>query len=603
MSAGNASSRRSLLGALLLGAACSGAPAQPSNASDAANSAPSAAASAAGGPQNPSASARAQTDVLDPQARQKPILDLPRVDAFLNAPLPTPRPERYRSFAQTSRILVGRSHLQEVDLFPGDELLLAMSDDEGSVRVYERASARLVGNYPVPGFKQFETGGVLAWPEGAPRFVAGSSQGLFLYDARTGSVLKTFASERLGTLRWSPDRRILVARGIAQQDSSVLHFYLRSADGPTGANLEPLGQFTFHERIDAWDLSADNRLLVLATYPSSDLVVVDLRTGVETLRIPGTDFGGDVAFSPDGRLVAMGGKGLLLVDLLNPARRAFRSHFYNNIGHVRFSPSGDAVVTSSYDGRLRIFRYETIARDARTSLTLSLQQTLRHDGQANVYAFVFEANGDGIVSASGDQTVRTFRAAKPAQSTAPATPTTRTFHSLADWARLDPEGARPFPPAPPPSMRDGHYHPPLLDGAPRPSRIVPGHYACKVDLMYKLRDCSVQKDAKGHTLLKFGPGNLLDLEGVLYDDGPVVRFEGWLLDRSLVGGCEGCEKQPLHAVLRGTGSRFQGLLKFRAYYDPYTPPELPAADEPIEAADDRFPLVLELRAPPEQPKR
>ena len=121
--------------------------------------------------------------------------------------------------------------------------------------------------------------------------------------------------------------------------------------------------------------------------------------------------------------------------------------------------------------------------------------------------------------------------------------------------------------------------------------------------MYKLRDCSVRKDDKGHTLLKFGPGNLLDLEGVLFDDGAVVRFEGWLLDRSLVGGCDGCEKQPLHAVLRGTGNRYQGLLKFRAYYDPYTPPELPAADEPIEAADDRFPLVLELRAPAEPPKR
>jgi len=420
MSAGNASPRCSFLGALALVAAYSGAPAQPPNTSDAANSAPIATTSAAGEPQ------KGATSVLDPQARQKAVLDLPRVDAFLNAPLPTPRPERYRSFAQTSRILVGRSHLQEVALFPGEELLLAMSDDEASVRVYDRASARLVGNYAIPGFKQFETGGVLAWPEGAPRFVAGSSQGLFLYDARTGALLKTFANERLGTLRWSPDRRILVARGIAQQDSSVLHFYVRSADGPTGANLEPLGNFAFHERIDAWDLSADNRLLVLATYPSSDLVVVDLRTGVETLRIPGTDFGGDVAFSPDGRLVAMGGKGLLLVDLLNPARRAFRSHFYNNIGHVRFSPSGDAVVTSSYDGRLRIFRYETVARDARSSLTLSLQQTLRHDGQANVYAFVFEANGDGIVSVSGDQTVRTFRAAKPAQGTAPATASTRT---------------------------------------------------------------------------------------------------------------------------------------------------------------------------------
>ena len=150
-------------------------------------------------------------------------------------------------------------------------------------------------------------------------------------------------------------------------------------------------------------------------------------------------------------------------------------------------------------------------------------------------------------------------------------------------------------------MLDGHYRPPLLDGAPRPSRIRLGKYACKVDLMYKLRDCWVQKDPKGHTLLRFAPDNLLALEGVLFDDGPVVRFEGWLYEPSTVVGCDGCEKQPLHAVLRGSGNRFQGLLAFRNYYDPYVPPELPNADEKMEAADDRFPVILEFREPAENP--
>ena len=542
--------------------------------------------------------------ILETFHRSAPRVELPSTTTFLNAPLPVPRPERYRAFAQTSRILVGRSHLQEVDLFPGEELLLAMSDDEASVRVYERRSARLVGNYAIPGFQRFETGGVLAWPSGDPRFVAGSPQGLLLYDARTGSLLETLANEKLGALRWSPDRRILVARG-AKPDWSVLHFYERSPDdrgAGVNAHLRVLGSATFPERVDAWDLSADNRLLATTHYPSGDLVVSDLRMGAEMLRVPGPHYGGDVAFSPDGRLVAMGGRGLLLVDLVNPQRRAFRSHFYNNIGHVRFSPSGDAVVASSYDGHLRVFRYETVVRDGRTSLALSLAQTLRHEGQANVYAFVFEANGDGIVSVSGDQTVRTFRAPKSPTTSATTAAPARTFHSLESWTNLDGEAARPFPPAPEPSMRNGHYHPPLLDGAPRPSRIRPGHYACKVDLMYKLRDCSVWKNEKGHTLLRFAPDNLLALEGVLYDDGPVVRFEGWLNEPSTVVGCKGCEKQPMHAVFRGAGNRWQGLLRFRDYYDPYTPPELPAPDEKIESADDRFPMVLEFRAAAEPPR-
>jgi hypothetical protein len=533
------------------------------------------------------------------------VLELPSVEAFLNAPLPVPRPERYRSFAQTSRIHFGRSHVRQVDLFPGDDLLLAVSDDEATVRVYERRSSRLLGNHVVPGFRRFETAGVVAWPEGAPRFVSGSLQGLLLYDALTGALLETIGNESLGDLRWSPDRRILVARG-GDRQSGVLHFYSRVTDASrTGASasLKALGMLTFPERVDAWDLSADNRLLATTHYPSGDLVVADLHLGAEMLRVPGPHFGGDVAFSPDGRFVAMGGRGLLLVDLLNPQRRAFRSHFYNNIGHVRFSPSGDAVVASSYDGHLRVFKYETVVRDGRSGLALTLAQTLRHERQANVYAFVFEANGDGIVSVSGDQTVRTFRAPKsPTPSASPSSPA-RTFHSLDDWKKLDSEGANPFRPAPEPSMRDGHYHPPLLEGAPRPSRIRPGHYACKVDLMYKLRDCSVWKNDKGHTLLRFASDNLLALEGVLFDDGPVVRFEGWLYEPSTVVGCKGCEKQPMHAVFRGAGNRWQGLLKFRDYYDPYTPPDPPAADEKIEAADDRFPVVLEFRAAPAEPPR
>jgi WD40 repeat protein len=540
----------------------------------------------------------APRDALAPEARRAPVLELPRTEAFLSAPLPASHPERYRSFAQTSRIVVGRGYLYTVDFFPGEELLLAASHEEATVRVYERRAARLVGNYAVLGFGKFDTGGVLAWPEGAPRFVAASAQGLFLYDARTGALVERLAGEALSQLRWSSDRSILVARGATEPGWRDLHFYAR-VEGPSGSSLKSLGTLTLPERVDAWDLSADHRLLATAQYPSGNLVVTDLRTGAETLRIPGPDFGGDVAFSPDGRFVAMGGQGLLLVDLVNPSRRAFYSYFYNNVGHVRFSPSGDAVVASSYDGRLRVFRHEIAARDGNMGLSLSLEQTLRHDGQANVYAFVFEANGDGIVSASGDQTVRTFRTPKPGGTTASAPPSlpARTFHALEDWTRLQPGAARPLSPPPAPSMRDGHYHPRSLDGAPRPSRIQPGKYACKIDLMYKLRDCVVEQDPKGHTLLRFASDNLLALEGVLYDDGPVVRFEGWLYEPSTVVGCKGCEQQPLHAVFRGAGNRWQGLLKFRNYYDPHVPPEPPGADEKPESAGDRFPVVLEFRAP------
>ena len=105
----------------------------------------------------------------------------------------------------------------------------------------------------------------------------------------------------------------------------------------------------------------------------------------------------------------------------------------------------------------------------------------------------------------------------------------------------------------------------------------------------------MRKDAQGHTVLTFAPDNLLALEGILYDDGPVVRFEGWLTEPSTVVGCRGCEKQPLHAVFRGGGRNWQGLLTFQNYYAPHAPPTPPPPDVRIEEANDRYPLVLELR--------
>ncbi|HEX6276775.1 MAG TPA: hypothetical protein VFZ53_27215, partial [Polyangiaceae bacterium] len=314
---------RALASALVLAAACSAASPAPPNDAERKASAPSASASAASSA-NPATGlvAGSSSVLVTPGAgRGSLVLDLPASSAFMGAALPASRPERYRSFAQASRIHVGRSHLRQVDLFPGEAWLLAVSDDEATVRVYERASARLVGNHPVAGFRRFETGGVLAWPETPPRFVVSSGEGLLLYDARTGSALATLAREKLLDLRFSPDRTLLVGREAAPPEgSSKLHFYARGTAG-SAPGVRALGVLAFSERVDAWDLSSDHRLLAAALYPSGDLLVLDLKSGTPVLRVPGPDFGGDVAFSPDGRFVAMGGQGLLLVDLLNEARR------------------------------------------------------------------------------------------------------------------------------------------------------------------------------------------------------------------------------------------------------------------------------------------
>ena len=94
------------------------------------------------------------------------------------------------------------------------------------------------------------------------------------------------------------------------------------------------------------------------------------------------------------------------------------------------------------------------------------------------------------------------------------------------------------------------------------------------------------KKHNGHFLLAFGEGTLLELRGVLYDDGPVVRYEAWLTKPDSIIACEGCERQPLHGVFRGAGREFRGVFKFRRYYSPCVPLTPPKQDVKFEEADD-----------------
>jgi len=66
---------------------------------------------------------------------------------------------------------------------------------------------------------------------------------------------------------------------------------------------------------------------------------------------------------------------------------------------------------------------------------------------------------------------------------------------------------------------------PILDGAPRATRLPPGTYGCRSDAGYKYRPCTIAKDPSGFTHITM-PGSLINLVGVLYDDGPALVIDG-----------------------------------------------------------------------------
>lgn len=515
-------------------------------------------------------------------------LVLPSDAAFVQARLPAADAERYRGLRQQRRIWVGQSHLSEAAFTANEDWIVAKSDNEARVRVYDRRG-RLLANHEL-GLARFDSGALSAWP--APigelepgdqaAFVLGGSSGIGLYAAKSG-LYRQLSPVAVDALRWSPDATLLVARTQVRSEGSALLFFRRGA----GAVLEGLRGLAFPGRVEGWDLSRDNRFLSLSLYPQQQVWLVDLHSGDLLAKVAAPNYARDVSLSPDGRWLAVGGQGLLLVDLSNPARRAFYSHFYNNIHCVRFSPAGDVVATSSYDGRIRLFAIDPAGPELR------LLQTLRHDGNANVYSIEFSKRGDSLLSASGDQTLRVFTAPVRGEAAGAAV---HFYGTVEQWRAGLPPELLSGPPVIEPSMRDGHYHPPELDQPARSANIRPGRYACKVSSLYRLRDCTVSRTPTGHTMLEFHEGNLVAMKGVLYDDGPVLRYLAWPT-APFIGGCPGCEQQPVQGILRGAAGNYRGVLSFRSYYDPRRLPAAPPADVKIEDADDRYSLQLQFRAP------
>jgi WD40 repeat protein len=338
-----------------------------------------------------------------PSAPAEPVLrvDLEPDEAFLARPRPAANTAAYRAWREKKKIQVGKTHLGHADLSPDGELLLVMSGMEATVRVYDAASGALVANHPIPGFGQFDRGTALFWPhaDGEPAFVFGSERGLDLHAVRDGRVLARLSDIPAWDLVWSPDRRYLVSVSseIPAQRSRVTFFRVLP-----DRRLEQVGSAALPQRVDGLDLSDDNRLLAYLTYPGDELVLHDLATGERRWAIPAPMYADGVDISPDGTLVAAGGAELVLVDAADPLRRSYATDFGNNIGVVRFSPSGDAVAASSYDGHVRLFPADL------SKPKLRLLKDLRHAGTSNVYAVLFLADGAGLWSSSGDKTLRRF---------------------------------------------------------------------------------------------------------------------------------------------------------------------------------------------------
>jgi WD40 repeat protein len=333
--------------------------------------------------------------------------NLKRAQELLRGYVPKPGESELRGFEwRYLWNLCQDNSLVKIPLHPNDPVWrLATSPNhsfvvacgEKSIRLLDPATGRQLQSLSYPNAETSDTWHLIALAYEVPNLLAAHRAGgvVGLWDLATKTPVMSFRpfTNKLECLALSPDGRFLAA---GNHDTLALWDI-------SGRPAPP--RLLWSRQLDGWvdvhvvRFSPDGQTLVTNAklFRDGTIGAWEVRTGRELAAFPKRSVGYilDLAFSPDGRLLASAGvqSGINVWDFTNRVVKFQLSGHRGNVNSLTFSPDGNLLVSAGDDGTLRLW-------DIPAQKALGM---FRDPGHREVMSVVFAPRGQSILSATADE--------------------------------------------------------------------------------------------------------------------------------------------------------------------------------------------------------